>query len=239
MSTTRPSPEGVHLALDAATLGASVAIARGPDVLARVALDRRAEHAARLVPAIADALARAGLTPAGLAGVVVGEGPGSFTGVRVAAATAKGLTRALSIPLWAVSSLAGAALAWDSASGSPSIRYALFDARADRVYGACYAVDESSVRALIAPHAGTVGELAGRDVPAGAVFLGDAAQRHRALLEAGGYTVAPRPSGPHPHDGSMAVGLLRYLRLSPDPAPVADPGTWEPAYLRDSVAVPA
>jgi hypothetical protein len=65
-------------------------------------------------------------------------------------------------------------------------------------------------------------------VPAGAVFLGDAAERHRAVIEAAGFPVADPLSTP------FALGLLRYMALRPETPPVSDPSSWEPAYVRAS-----
>ncbi len=103
----RPRP--LVVAFDTSGSLGSVAVAEGSDVIAREFLTRRGEHAAHLVPMVRRALASVGATAADIAEVVVGSGPGSFTGVRVAAATAKGLVRSLGVPLWPVSSLAAAA----------------------------------------------------------------------------------------------------------------------------------
>ncbi|HMA33239.1 MAG TPA: tRNA (adenosine(37)-N6)-threonylcarbamoyltransferase complex dimerization subunit type 1 TsaB [Chloroflexia bacterium] len=58
-----------------------------------------------LLPALQTMLARNGLQPADLRGVAVALGPGSFTGLRVGLATAKGLAYALDIPLWGIPTL--------------------------------------------------------------------------------------------------------------------------------------
>lgn len=219
----------VLLAFDTSVGVGSVALARAGEVIGRAVLGRRAEHAARLVPAIAGLLEECEVERAHLGGIVVGEGPGSFTGVRIAAATAKGLGRALSIPVLAVSSLAGAALA----SMEDPIRYALFDARGERVYGACYGVGRAGVQTLVAPHAGTLREVLGSEVPPGAVFVGDAAARHASAIEGAGHCVARANRAE-----SVAEGLLRFAALRPELAPV-DPSVWEPRYLRASSAVPS
>jgi tRNA A37 threonylcarbamoyladenosine modification protein TsaB len=109
----------------------------------------------------------------------------------------------------------------------------LIDARSDRVYGACYGVDSDGVHTLVPPHAGRLGEVLG-GVPPGAVFVGDAAERHRAVIEAAGHPVVP-PETVAP----LAHGLLWYLRARPDHPVVADVGAWEPAYLRPSRAEPS
>lgn len=227
--TARPSPrgDGTYLAFDTSGAGGSVAVGRAGRVLASVVLTEPREQAARLVPAIGEALSAAGVVRTELDGVTVGEGPGSFTGVRVAAATAKGLAHALSIPLWAVSSLAGAALAYDAGP----VRYVLFDARGERVYGACYNVGRSDLRELVPPHGGTVRDVFDGWVPPGAVFLGDGARRHKGVIEAAAFAVAPDEAA-----APIAEGLLRYLALHPGSAPVVRAGDWEPRYVRASSA---
>ncbi len=100
------------LAFDTSGPVGSVSLAReGTPVGSRFLL-HQSRHASALIPAISSLLEAQGVGPRDLTGLVVGSGPGSFTGVRVAAATAKGLAATLGIPVWAVSSLlAGAASA--------------------------------------------------------------------------------------------------------------------------------
>lgn len=204
----------------------SVAVAVDGDVLARGLLARRGAHAAGLVPMIDEVLEDAGVDRGELAGLLVGEGPGSFTGVRVAAATAKGLGHALGVPVWAVSSLAAAAL---SVPAGP-IRYALFDARSERVYGACYGVGSEGIEEIVAPHAGELRDVLDSDLPPGTVFLGDAAVVHRAVIQGAGFEVAEAHS-----EISLADGLVDYVaRVCPRPIP--DLSAWEPEYLRASSA---
>ncbi len=69
-------------------------------------------HGETLLPTIAALLERLELTPASVAAIVVGTGPGAFTGLRVGIATAKGMAHALGVPIVGVSTadalLAGA-----------------------------------------------------------------------------------------------------------------------------------
>jgi len=221
------SAGSMYLAFDTSGPLGSVAVSSGEDVLAREVMTRRAEHASGLLPTIDYVLDEAGVDRDGLFGLLVGEGPGSFTGVRVAAATAKGLSRALGIPVWAISSLAAAAMAVDAGA----IRYALFDARAERVYGACYGVGGAGVKVLVPPHAGELRDVLGGDVPPGAVFVGEAAEKHSAVIEGAGFEVE------HARDQlSLADGLIRYLASSPDTPPVEEIAGWEPLYVRASSA---
>jgi tRNA threonylcarbamoyladenosine biosynthesis protein TsaB len=91
------------LAADCATAFESVALLRDGDVLVEHGAVRRGGAGATLLDTIDAVLADAGLRLAGVDGFVVGLGPGSFTGLRVALATLKGLALARDLPLWGVS----------------------------------------------------------------------------------------------------------------------------------------
>lgn len=220
--------QGALLAFDTSGALGSVAVGEGTTVLQVRTLDAPQEHASRLVPVIDRVLSDAGLDKGALVGIVVGEGPGSFTGVRVAAATAKGLAHALGLPLWTFSSLAAAAMAEDVGP----IRYVLFDARSDRVYGACYGVGTHAVQELVAPHGGRLRDVLHGDVAPGAVFVGDGARRHRAAIEGAGFAVGAAPTR------SLAEGLLRLQSVRAGDGPVAHIASWEPRYVRASSAEP-
>lgn len=222
--------DAFYLALDTSGPVGHVAVGRGAVVLARVRLEGRGQHAAHTVSAVEQVLAEGSVDRSEVAGVVVGEGPGSFTGVRVSAATAKGLARGLDVPLWAVSSLAAGAVG-DLGRGGPGVRYILFDARGERVYAACYGVGSRGVETLRPPHAGDLRTVLADDVPDGAAFAGDGAQRHRGVIEGAGFTVLAPPVGE-----PTADALLHLLALHPDTPSVADLGTWEPRYVKASSA---
>ncbi len=225
----------------------------GTRVLARTFLPEPRSHSSLLLPAIRDTLDTAGVERSELAGIVVGEGPGSFTGVRVAAATAKGLSHGLGIPLRAFSSLAAGALAPDvlptgavvdpddpPAAPVPEwrardARWVLFDARGDRVYAACYQLRGRDLRTLVEPRAARIGELLepseAEHGPAAALWMGGGAERHRTRLEGAGATVLPPPAGRPTGDA-----LLHLLAMAPDTPSPQRPERWEPVYLRESSA---
>lgn len=232
------------VAFDTATPVASVALGEaGEAPLARRFLRTQRGHAASLVPAVRDLLDESGVSRDDLRGVVVGAGPGSFTGLRVGAATAKGLVRALGVPLHAISSLAAGAvtaglsipeLTGTSDGTEPREvrperpRHVLFDARGLRVYAATYRLGTDGLETLAPPRAERVDELleSGPD-PEGA-FCGSGARRHRERLEAAGFEVLPEPAGT-----PTADALLRLVALDPEARPVEDPARWEPQYLRE------
>jgi tRNA threonylcarbamoyl adenosine modification protein YeaZ len=93
------------LAIDTATPAVTAGVVSGGDLLAeRVSVDARG-HAERITPNVLAALADAGLRMADLDAVVVGCGPGPFTGLRVGMATAAAYGHALGVPVHGVCSL--------------------------------------------------------------------------------------------------------------------------------------
>jgi tRNA threonylcarbamoyladenosine biosynthesis protein TsaB len=93
------------LIVDTCGATGSVALAESAQVLASATLPGRTASE-RLVPAIRELAARAGLSLSSLGAIAVVHGPGSFTGVRVGLSAAKGLCHALGVPLVAISRLA-------------------------------------------------------------------------------------------------------------------------------------
>jgi tRNA threonylcarbamoyl adenosine modification protein YeaZ len=149
------------LAFDTATGVATSALVRDGDVLG--------EHAGRAVEVLADAdelLRSAGCTPRDLDLLAVGVGPGSFTGVRIGLAAARGVALALGLPVAGVSTLE--ALAAGAPGADPVI-----DARR----GEIFVLAAGGVR-CVAPK-----EL---DVQAGRTYVGDGAVRYRETIEAAG-----------------------------------------------------
>ncbi|HSM77723.1 MAG TPA: tRNA (adenosine(37)-N6)-threonylcarbamoyltransferase complex dimerization subunit type 1 TsaB [Bryobacteraceae bacterium] len=99
------------LAVDTATSWQSVALLDGAAVVARQDQEAAGSHGALLLPAIERVLAEAGMTLAQLDGLACSIGPGSFTGLRVGAATLLGLRAATDLPLALVPTLE--AMAWN------------------------------------------------------------------------------------------------------------------------------
>jgi tRNA threonylcarbamoyladenosine biosynthesis protein TsaB len=96
---------GPLLVIDASTYRGTAAVIDGERVIAETEARMRGADEERLMPAIAGLLREAHLELPALAGVVCGEGPGSFTSLRIAASIAKGLVSATGHPFLAVSSL--------------------------------------------------------------------------------------------------------------------------------------
>lgn len=127
----------LHLAIDTST-GVSVAVGRGRTVLASRTVTEPHVHAERLMVEVDAAMSDARHRVSDLAGVVVGLGPGPFTGLRVGIVTAQTLSYVLGVPLKGVCSLDAVGLAVALAGGAPSPYVACSDARRKELYWATY-----------------------------------------------------------------------------------------------------
>ena len=116
------------LALDTCLTACSVAILDGERVLAARSEAMPRGHQERLAPLVRELMAEAGIAFADLTRIGVTVGPGSFTGLRVGLAFAKGLAAALSIPCVGVSALEALAF------GRAGFVVAVIDARREQVY---------------------------------------------------------------------------------------------------------
>lgn len=218
----------VYLAIETSTQVGSIAVGHGRSVLAEVVLGLRVKQSEALLPAIDYALASAHIAKTDLARIIIGGGPGSFTGLRVAGATGKAIARALNIPLFAYSGLAALA----ASTATDRAVCAMFDARRDEVYSACYRFpDFGSVEVLMPPaprHFGDV--LKSLDVQ-NVLFAGDGALRHTDAITAAGGQIAPALFAV-----PRAAALLWLSDIAPGLGRVENIAEWEPLYLRESGA---
>ena len=134
------------LALDTSTRRQSVALASDDHLMARICLGVASRHSETLIPAIDLTLSAAGLGSAELDAVVVTTGPGSFTGLRVGMATAKGLVMGTSVPLLGVSTLHALAEALVEQEGveQPRTVCALMEAGRGELYRGLFRVPRGS-----------------------------------------------------------------------------------------------
>lgn len=206
----------------------SVALGEDGELVAESLLSVRATHSETVMPELDRLLARAGRDRGQIDAVVVGSGPGSFTGVRIAASLGKGLCFGRDRPLFAYSSLLAAA----ASTGLTENVVACFDARREEVYAAAYGAVAPS-GAGHGPEVTDVEELIGR-LPGGPgawSWAGSGARRHRQRIEAAGGRVLPAHVG-----APRAASLLWLARRHPEAGRVEQPATWEPEYVRRSSA---
>jgi tRNA threonylcarbamoyladenosine biosynthesis protein TsaB len=193
--------------MDSATARAVCGLVEGGRELAFASAE--GGHAAqRALVLVDEVLARAERAPADVTQIVVGCGPGSFTGLRIGIATARGLALGLGVPCSGVSTLEALA------TGAPDA-LALIDARR----GELFALGADGAAAVVQPD-----EVAARLAP-GTLCVGDGAVRYRALLAAAGALV-PADGDPRHAPGARAL------------ADGAGANAPEPVYVRRPDAEP-
>jgi tRNA threonylcarbamoyl adenosine modification protein YeaZ len=223
------------LAFDVSTVRTVVLVGRHDadglgELRARRELDDQPNQASsRLVALIEACCADAGIAPPDLELIAVGRGPGTFTGSRVAVATAQGLAYGLGCPAVPVSTLAATA-ASHPASGT---LFGLLDARRGEVYMAGFELDDGGfLRPTTAERCGPLGELLAADdmAPelAGAHFVGSGVSPYRAEL--------PTEAEVRELAGPSAEGLWRAATAAARRGDACPPGQLEVVYLRETYA---
>lgn len=208
------------LALDASTHSGTVALVCGADVLGASDVPMRNAGRETLLPAIADLMHRTGTAIGQVERIVCGSGPGSFTGLRIAASTAKALAlgarakEGTRIPFYGVSSLL-LIVAGNEIAGRPGRYVAVLDALRGEVYTAAF---EIGARLDIV-------EIAGTSV------------QRREEIDAYAAGLGARLVGPDQAErfAPHARGVARLPAMLDATAP-ADLESWEPDYGRDAEA---
>jgi tRNA threonylcarbamoyladenosine biosynthesis protein TsaB len=216
----------ILLALSTSTPLASAAVVRGDRVLGEAAHEDLRGHAERLFGLVDAALAAAGCARADIGLVACDVGPGSFTGVRVAVASAKGIAVGLGVPLAGVVSLEAMAAHARSEHPECALVAAAIDAKKEELYVAMYDGETELLAPCHLPRdraSARVAEIA-RDRPF--VSVADAPAFERFAGGAARTLVAP-PS-------AAWIGRIAAARsIAP-----ADPADVVPLYVRAPDAVP-
>lgn len=220
------------LAFDTATEACSAALwLENHVVIERYALAPR-EHNRLILPMIEAVLAEAGLSVGQLDALAFGRGPGSFTGVRIAAGVAQGLALGADLPLVPVSTLAALAQeALDETGGEYA--YPCIDARMNEVYWAVYRRGDTGLAEVVGEEAVLPAAQVTCPETARGVGTGSGWASYGEVLQSRlGERVDNVLAGRFPRAGMIArLGAEAYrqgVALSPEQA--------QPVYLRDNVA---
>lgn len=224
------------LAIDSSTATGSVAVVSGGRTLAALSASVQARHGEVLLPYIEQVLSLCGLQFREVGLIAVGLGPGSFTGVRIGLATAKGLALSGGIPLVGVVSLRALARGLGPA---PALAVPLVDAHRGEVYGAVYRLGPDGIDGeLLAPfHAPpaealrTLADVIGDGAP---VICGDGARRYADVVRdvLGRRAVVASPAYDTPRATMIALEAITQHTLHG----ASDLASIEPMYVRPSDA---
>ncbi len=208
------------LGFDTSTAATSACVLRGDAEVFECDLPRSEPpgHARELLPAIARVMQGAGLGYEDLDAIAVGVGPGSFTGLRIGVATARGLAASAGVELRPVSSLAALAEGIDADPALP-----LIDAKRGEVFAALYDGGELRFGPLAAPPEAVVERV--RETGLNPLAAGDGSVRFGGVLEAAGIRVEPEGSRAH------VVRAQHICRLAAN-APPTPPEAVLPEYVR-------
>ena len=197
------------LALETSAVTASAAVTEDERLLAQSFQNSGLTHSATLMPMVSDLLKNTGLALKDMDVIAVAAGPGSFTGVRIGVAAAKGLAWPEDKPCAPCSTLES--MAWQCAHVGGEICTAM-DARRNQVYCARFRAEGGALIRLTEDRAMGLDELAAevRAAAAPQTLVGDGAQLVRAALEGQGLPCALMP----PHLlYQTAWGAVSYTHL--------------------------
>ena len=197
------------LGLDSSGLVASVAIVEDNDLKGEYTVNYKKTHSQTLLPMLDEVAKMIELDLNSIDAIAVSGGPGSFTGLRIGSATAKGLGLALGKPLIHIPTVD--ALAYNLA-GNRDIICPLMDARRNQVYTGIYQMDGDKLQVLEAQMAVEIDELAKKLCTYGkpVIFLGDGVPVHKDRLEKElmtNYDIAFAPAHMN-QQRAAAVGML-------------------------------
>lgn len=204
------------LCVDTATPTESVALLDDGQLLAERTVRRSRGHGPGVLDDVDGVLRDGGLTLADLDGLVCGLGPGSFTGLRIALATLKGLALATNLPLYGVRTTLALCAA------SPGAVLAVQDARRGEVYAEGFGLTNPICCAPERLHE----RLSGTPI----LMVGSGALRYRDQL------LAQWPEVSIPTEPTLHVPRAALLAGAIDLEHPADLTTLEPIYIRPSDA---
>lgn len=179
------------LAIESSGLVASVAVVEDEHLLAEYTTDYKKTHSQTLLPMIDEMAGMLGLDMNTLDYIAISNGPGSFTGLRIGSATAKGLAFALNIPVVEVSTIEAMAYNY---YGTDCIVCPIMDARRNEVYTGVFSfqktedlVFEYEMKEIVGPVPLPVSELINRlnEIDKPVIFTGDGIDVYKAMLNEG------------------------------------------------------
>lgn len=170
------------LAIDSSGLVATVAIVTDDAMLAEYTINHKKTHSQTLLPMLAEIVKMVDIDMSEVDAIAIAAGPGSFTGLRIGSATAKGLGLALDKPIVSVPTLEGLAY---NLYGTGRLICPMMDARRNQVYTGLYEFKADELVAVKEQSAVAVTDIIkeinsyGREV----IFVGDGVKVYKNIIE--------------------------------------------------------
>jgi len=220
------------LAFETSAKAASVALFADNKLLGESYQNTGLTHSQTLMVMAEDLLKQCGYTPQDVTAVAVAEGPGSFTGVRIGVAAAKGFAWGAEIPCYGVSTLEAMALGLGIHQGYIC---PVMDARRSQVYNALFYVNQESLERCCDDRAIALEDLEKelKNLPESVFLVGDGSILCYNYLEKT-LTNVKMPPEHRMHQRAVGVGLVALKKIHN--GEVGDGAALHPNYLRLSQA---
>ena len=221
------------LSLDSSGLVASTAVVEDNNLIAEYTVNYKKTHSQTLLPMLDEIVRMTETQLKDVDAIAVAKGPGSFTGLRIGLATAKGLALALDKPIVGSPTLEGLAM---NLCGTEHLVCPLMDARRNQVYTGIYRFDGTELMVVKDQVAVAIDDIitALNQIGEKVIFLGDGVDVYRSCIEekiAIPYQFAPAHLNKQ-SAGAVGVRGLQYLQKGM----IEDADTFAPEYLRVSQA---
>jgi tRNA threonylcarbamoyladenosine biosynthesis protein TsaB len=213
------------LAMDTSNVALSVAVLDSEQLLATQTTNIKRNHSKQLMPIISQTLAEAGVALNEIDRIVVAEGPGSYTGLRIAVTTAKTLALTLNIELVGISSLAMLVLN----APQDGLVVPFFDARNGNVFAGIYEKNGEQVVNVMEDQHVSFEELLAKINELGkpVYFVSSQFEQFRKIIEDTLIVVAEHSGNLNSLPSAHALGILGYQKQE-----LENVYTFVPAYLR-------
>ncbi len=216
------------LAIDTSCTVATVAIAEDNKLLGEYYIDDKLTHSQKLMPMIDRQLCDLGLTPGDIDVFAVSVGPGSFTGLRIGIATAKGMAAAAGKGMVGISTLK--AMAYRHPFCTFDI-YPMIDARNAQVFSAAYRFENGCVKTVCEPQVRLVQDI-NDEITSPTLVMGDGAVKNKEILSANKNVLFAPPHLNMPSAAAVAAAAFDEIKAGN----VKDPAEIAAVYIRKSQA---
>ncbi len=221
----------IILAMETSGMSGSIALLAGSRCIGEHSLHTRLTHSRRLLQGISGLMADTGIDWPEINALAISIGPGSFTGLRIGLATAKGLAFASGIPMIGVASLDGLAAQFRFL---PMQLCPIFDARKQEVWSALYRCDNNGIPQRISEYLAIPPAALVERITEPTLFVGDGLDLYRDMITQQLGELARFAPETIYFPRAAAIGLLAVMMYNK--GEFLDPATATPLYIRPSEA---